>query len=301
MKSLKELLAEVAQPKPEEEKRFKDLHDVETIDYVIPQEHVFSGEIERQPRLADAGGSEKYDTAYVGKEPAKPIKEETKVDARRREFKEKLKALLYKKEQEVTKKLADKEVEESAEEEIPMMEKQLSFISFAADEISEYVKNSGDPEEWYQNKLAEAHASIKSLYAYAQGELKSIGEEVEEDESLDELFEAAMSEDSKSPSRLEKFESEIDEGDKEEYTKFFKATLKKFGVSSPAELEGEKEKEFYNYIEKNWKADNEETDIEEYGSSTPMRDKFGPVNPKLKDKKQKKESIVSGVLSKRNK
>lgn len=281
MKSLKELLAEVAQPKPEEEKRFKDLHDVETIDYVIPQEHVFSGEIERQPRLADAGGSEKYDTAYVGKEPAKPIKEETKVDARRREFKEKLKALLYKKEQEVTKKLADKEVEESAEEEIPMMEKQLSFISFAADEISEYVKNSGDPEEWYQNKLAEAHASIKSLYAYAQGELKSIGEEVEEDESLDELFEAAMSEDSKSPSRLEKFESEIDEGDKEEYTKFFKATLKKFGVSSPAELEGEKEKEFYNYIEKNWKADNEETDIE--------------------DKKQKKESIVSGVLSKRNK
>lgn len=37
----------------------------------------------------------------------------------------------------------------------------------------------------------------------------------------------------------------------------------------------------------------EEADIEEYGSSTPMRDKFGPVNPKLKDKKDpKKDSMV---------
>ena len=42
-----------------------------------------------------------------------------------------------------------------------------------------------------------------------------------------------------------------------EYQKFFKATLKKFGVSSPGELDGEKEKEFYNYIDKNWKGEDE--------------------------------------------
>ena len=42
-----------------------------------------------------------------------------------------------------------------------------------------------------------------------------------------------------------------------EYEKFFSATLKKFGVSSPEELEGEKKKEFFNYVDKNWKADNE--------------------------------------------
>ena len=47
-------------------------------------------------------------------------------------------------------------------------------------------------------------------------------------------------------------------GGKEEYKKFFNDAMKKFGVSSPAELKGDKEKEFYNYIDKNWKGDQEE-------------------------------------------
>ena len=42
------------------------------------------------------------------------------------------------------------------------------------------------------------------------------------------------------------------EGSKEEYQKFFQAALKKFGVKSPAELEGEKKKSFFDYIDKNW-------------------------------------------------
>ena len=46
-------------------------------------------------------------------------------------------------------------------------------------------------------------------------------------------------------------------GDKEEYQKFFMAALKKFGVSEPDELEDEKKKEFYNYVDANWKGDNE--------------------------------------------
>jgi len=48
------------------------------------------------------------------------------------------------------------------------------------------------------------------------------------------------------------------ESDKEKYQRFFKAALKKFGVSSPGELEGEKKKEFFNYVDKNYEADNEE-------------------------------------------
>ena len=47
-------------------------------------------------------------------------------------------------------------------------------------------------------------------------------------------------------------------GDKEEYQKFFNSALKKFGVKSPAELEGDKKKEFYDYVDKNWTADHEE-------------------------------------------
>lgn len=50
--------------------------------------------------------------------------------------------------------------------------------------------------------------------------------------------------------------------DKERYQKFFKSALKKFGVTSPGELEGEKKKEFFNYVDKNYEADNE-TDKDE--------------------------------------
>lgn len=42
-----------------------------------------------------------------------------------------------------------------------------------------------------------------------------------------------------------------------DYKKFFQSALKKFGVTSPAELKGDKEKEFYDYIDKNWKGKDE--------------------------------------------
>ena len=48
------------------------------------------------------------------------------------------------------------------------------------------------------------------------------------------------------------------EEDKERYQKFFKSALKKFGVDSPAQLKGDKKKEFFNYVDKNYEADNEE-------------------------------------------
>jgi len=53
-------------------------------------------------------------------------------------------------------------------------------------------------------------------------------------------------------------------GDKEAYRKFFQGMLKKFGVKSPAELSGDKEKEFYDAIDAGWKADDEKKEsIEE--------------------------------------
>ena len=49
-------------------------------------------------------------------------------------------------------------------------------------------------------------------------------------------------------------------GDKEKYTKFFNAALKKFGVKSPADFKDDaKKKEFFNYIDKNFKGDHEES------------------------------------------
>ncbi len=45
--------------------------------------------------------------------------------------------------------------------------------------------------------------------------------------------------------------------EKTAYQKFFDKALSKFGISSPKELKGDKEKEFYDYVDKHWEADNE--------------------------------------------
>jgi hypothetical protein len=47
--------------------------------------------------------------------------------------------------------------------------------------------------------------------------------------------------------------------EEKDYDAFFQKAMKKFGISSPADLKtDEKKKEFFNYIDKNYKADNEE-------------------------------------------
>ena len=47
--------------------------------------------------------------------------------------------------------------------------------------------------------------------------------------------------------------------EEKDYDAFFQKAMKKFGISSPADLKtDEKKKEFFNYIDKNYKADKEE-------------------------------------------
>ena len=62
----------------------------------------------------------------------------------------------------------------------------------------------------------------------------------------------------------EEIQTESEEEPKEEesekqkkYQAFFQKALKKFGVKSPAELEGDKKKEFFDYVDKNYKSDSE--------------------------------------------
>ena len=50
----------------------------------------------------------------------------------------------------------------------------------------------------------------------------------------------------------------------DEYQKFFQSALKKFKVDSPADFKDDaKKKEFFNYVDKNYKAKEEESDLEE--------------------------------------
>ena len=54
-------------------------------------------------------------------------------------------------------------------------------------------------------------------------------------------------------------ESLAEESDKKKrYQAFFQKALKKFGVKTPAELEGDKKKEFFDYVDAGYEADNEE-------------------------------------------
>ena len=43
-----------------------------------------------------------------------------------------------------------------------------------------------------------------------------------------------------------------------EYQKFFKSAMDKFGIKSPKGLSDKKKKEFFNYVDKNYKAKSEE-------------------------------------------
>ena len=54
-----------------------------------------------------------------------------------------------------------------------------------------------------------------------------------------------------------------EEGDGEEYEAFVRTMLKKFGVKSPAELAPDKKKEFYDALDKGWKADDEKPEKDE--------------------------------------
>ena len=60
--------------------------------------------------------------------------------------------------------------------------------------------------------------------------------------------------------------------EEKDYDAFFQKAMKKFGISSPADLKtDEKKKEFFNYIDKNYKASNEES--EEMGEEEMTKEK----------------------------
>jgi hypothetical protein len=157
MKSFKDIFSEVAQPNNPEEQKFKDQHEPEVMDHPAAEDSQFTGEIKgkkRIKRMSDyvAGEDEKaYDQAY---KESVDLEEETE------------------------------ELVENPQEEIPMMQRQLEFIVYAAEEIIEYLDQVEDPEEWYQNKLAYTFAQMKSLHAYAEGS-KRMGSDYRDSDDYD--------------------------------------------------------------------------------------------------------------------
>ena len=75
-------------------------------------------------------------------------------------------------------------------------------------------------------------------------------------------------------------DGEADGKDGDEYKKFFQSALKKFGAKSPQDLKGDKKKEFYDYVDKNWKSDAEK----ETGEDDPVKEGTEIKSAKEKEK-----------------
>lgn len=72
---------------------------------------------------------------------------------------------------------AKEDNEPASPDEGSMALKQLEFIEYAAEKMSDYIKSGKAFPEWFQNKLAKAHGEIEGLYSYMG---KSDDKEVEE-------------------------------------------------------------------------------------------------------------------------
>lgn len=58
--------------------------------------------------------------------------------------------------------------------------------------------------------------------------------------------------------RLKELVSQLVREEQTKYQQFFNSALEKFGVNSPADFESEeKKKEFFNYVDNNYDAENE--------------------------------------------
>jgi len=96
---------------------------------------------------------------------------------------DKLKAMMSKEKKPVVKE--NNEIEKSE-----MAETQLYFISYAAEEIIEYIGMGGEIDEWYQNKLSKAHSDMEGLHSHIEGEKRRTGmteSHLEEADQIDEL------------------------------------------------------------------------------------------------------------------
>lgn len=85
----------------------------------------------------------------------------------------------------------DDQSDTGGQEEVRMAMRQLAFIEYAAEEISEYLEMRGDMDEWFQNKLTIAHSKMRGLHSYIEGDKRVMG--MDESKKVQQLPEKAVS------------------------------------------------------------------------------------------------------------
>ena len=148
-------------------------------------------------------------------------------------------------------------------------EENLKEIASSLSEIATKAKTYtlSETDDWFDKVTV--NRNMKELTTLS----KSFGKFAEEAQGLQERMSALyedmghivgryyeMDDETHEPGHDETHDDEtyesnsIEEGD---YEEFFKKALAKFGVSSPDELDDEKKKDLFNYVDKNYKAEKE--------------------------------------------
>ena len=121
--------------------------------------------------------------------------------------------------------------------------------------IASQAKNHtlSETEDWF-DKIT-INRNMKELTSLSKNFSKIAGEAKAVQERMSALYEDMGNILSRYYEINEKTENKIEEGD---YEEFFQGAMKKFGISSPDELkDDDKKKEFFNYVDANYKAKKE--------------------------------------------
>ena len=120
--------------------------------------------------------------------------------------------------------------------------------------IASQAKNHtlSETEDWF-DKIT-INRNMKELTSLSKNFSKIAGEAKAVQERMSALYEDMGNILSRYYEVNEKKEDTIDEGD---YEEFFQGAMKKFGIKSPDELDDDKKKEFFNYVDANYKAKKE--------------------------------------------
>ncbi len=121
------------------------------------------------------------------------------------------------------------------------------------------VNKEGKTVKTYKSKSAAEKYAVKN-HDKLMGEVAEPIAKGEKDfKAMHTIKKSGENEDGSLVKEAKKDEEEVDEQSEKQkkYKAFFTKALKKFGVSSPAELKGGKKAEFFNYVDKNYQADNE--------------------------------------------
>jgi hypothetical protein len=141
--------------------------------------------------------------------------------------------------------------------------------------------------------LSDAVASVLKDYSYTQEERKNL--KVKKEAAAKKVLKAPEKGDFDLETKAE------ESGDAAAYKKFFSKALKKFGAKSPAEMDDEKKKKFFGYIEKNWDAADEEVEVPKKTSVKKNESVANKIKRIRKESSQGKKKIkLSGKKEKIN-